>query len=108
MFYLEAQYENHDFKVTVNPFITRLLMSSYYFWAAESVRHRNGFCGTRRRIELMLTPWLSVPLAVGTHGGPQYLEMHLHLNSEFASNEFRTEFSLNLDLKSERYRRGLL
>ena len=32
------------------------------------------------------------------------LEMHLHLNSEFVSNEFRTEFALNLDLKSERYR----
>ena len=27
------------------------------------------------------------------------LEMHLHLNSKFASNEFRTEFALNLDLK---------
>ena len=30
--------------------------------------------------------------------------MHLHLNSEFVSNEFRTEFAHNLDLKSERCR----
>ena len=30
------------------------------------------------------------------------LEMHLHLNSELASNEFLTEFALNLHLKSER------
>ena len=36
------------------------------------------------------------------------LEMHLHLNSEFASNEFHTEFALNLDLRSEGYRRGLI
>ena len=35
-------------------------------------------------------------------------EMHLHLNSELASNEFLTEFALNLHLKSERYRRGLI
>ena len=28
------------------------------------------------------------------------MEMHLHLNSKFASNEFRTEFPLNLDLQS--------
>ena len=46
-------------------------------------------------------------------GGPvrcprMNLEMHLHLISIFASNEFRTEFALNLDLKSERYRRGLI
>ena len=37
-------------------------------------------------------------------GGPvewlrMSLEMHLHLNSEFVSNEFRTEFALNLDLE---------
>ena len=31
------------------------------------------------------------------------LEMHLHINSELASNEFLTEFVF----KSERYRRGL-
>ena len=36
------------------------------------------------------------------------LEMNLHLNSEFVSNEFRTKFALNLDLKSERYRCGLI
>ena len=29
------------------------------------------------------------------------LEMHLHLNSELASNEFLTEVALNLHLKSE-------
>ena len=34
MFHSEAQYENHDSKVTVNHFITRPLMSSDYFWAA--------------------------------------------------------------------------
>ena len=36
------------------------------------------------------------------------LEIHLHLNSEFASNEFHTEFALNPYLKSEGYRRGLI
>ena len=36
------------------------------------------------------------------------LEMHLHLNSEFVSDEFRTEFALNLDLKSERCRWSLI
>ena len=29
------------------------------------------------------------------------LEIHLHLNSELASNEFLAEFALNLHLKSE-------
>ena len=50
----------------------------------------NYFCGTRRRVEWMLT--------VGTLGGDgpvgwprMNLEMHLHLNSELASNEFLTE-----------------
>ena len=62
----------------------------------------NYFCETRRRVEWMLT--------VGTlgDGGPvewtrMNLEMHLHLNSELASNEFLTEFAF----KSEKYRRGL-
>ena len=36
------------------------------------------------------------------------LEMHLHIISEVVSNEFRTEFALNLDLKSERCRWGLI
>ena len=36
------------------------------------------------------------------------LKMHLHLKSEFVSNEFRTEFALNLDLISERCRCGLI
>ena len=36
------------------------------------------------------------------------LEMHLHLNSEFVSNEFCTEFALNLDLISERCRWSLI
>ena len=30
-------------------------------------------------------------------------EIYLHLNSELASNEFITEFALNLHSKSERY-----
>ena len=34
MFHSEAQYENHDSKVTVNHFLTRPLISSDYFWAA--------------------------------------------------------------------------
>ena len=51
----------------------------------------------------------------GTFGGSgpvgwpsMNFEMNLHLNTEFVSNEFRTEFALNLDLKSERYRWGLI
>ena len=66
--------------------------------------YRNDFCGTRCRVEWMLTPLLSVPLAVVDLN----LEKHLHLNSELASNEFLTEFALNLHLKSERYHRGLI
>ena len=52
----------------------------------------NYLCGTRRRVEWMHT--------VGTLGGDgpvgwprMNLEMHLHLNSELASNEFLTEFA---------------
>ena len=55
------------------------------------------------------------PSVVGTLGGegpvgwPRVsLEMHLHRNSELASNEFLTEFALNLHLKSEGYCRGLI
>ena len=55
------------------------------------------------------------PSDVGTLGGggpvgwPRMnLKMHLYLNSELASNDFFTEFALNLHLKSERYRRGLI
>ena len=47
----------------------------------------NDLCGTRRRVEWTLTPLLSLPLAVvdGPVGSPRMnLEMHLHLNSEFA------------------------
>ena len=45
----------------------------------------------------------------GPVGWPRMnLEMHLHLNSEFVSNEFCNEFALNLDLKPERYRWGLI
>ena len=55
----------------------------------------NDLCGTRRRVEWMLTPLLSVPLAVV--GWPRMnLEMHLHLNSELASNEFPTEFAFKI------------
>ena len=55
------------------------------------------------------------PSVVGTLGGggpvgwPRMnLEMHLHLNSELASNQFLTEFALSLHLKSERYHPGLI
>ena len=55
------------------------------------------------------------PSVVSTLGGggpvgwPRVnLEMQLHLNSELASNELLTELALNLHLKSERYRRGLV
>ena len=48
------------------------------------------------------------PSVVGTFsgGGPLEwpwinLKMHLHLSSELASNEFLTEFALNLHVKSE-------
>ena len=38
----------------------------------------------------------------GPVGWPRLnFEMHLHLNSELASNEFLTEIALNLHLKSE-------
>ena len=38
----------------------------------------------------------------GPMGWPRLnLEMHLHLNSELVSNEFVTDFALNLHLKSE-------
>ena len=61
----------------------------------------NDFCGTRRKVEWMLTPLLSVPVAMN-------FEIYLHLNSELASNEFLTEFALNLHSKSEKYRRSLI
>ena len=58
----------------------------------------NDFCGTRRRVEWMLTPLLSVPLAVvDPWGWPRMnLEMHLHLNADLASNEFLTEFAFKI------------
>ena len=72
IFHSEAQYENHDSKVTVNHFNIPPLMSSDYFWAAQPMCYRNDFCGTRRRVEWMLTPLLPIPLAVvdpwGGHG----------------------------------------
>ena len=55
----------------------------------------NDLCGTRRRVEWMLTPLFSVPFAVV--GWPRMnLEMHLHLNSELAANEFLTEFAFKI------------
>ena len=56
----------------------------------------------------MLTPLLPIPLAVvDPWGWPRLnLEMHLLLNSELVSNEFVTEFALNLHLKSESTVRG--
>ena len=56
-------------------------------------------CGTRRRVEWMLTPVVGRPTLGG--GGPvgwprMNLEMHLHLNSELASNEFLTEFAFKI------------
>ena len=55
----------------------------------------NCFCEMRRRVEWMLN--------VGTLGGDgpvewsqMNLEMHLHLNSELASNEFLTKFAFKI------------
>ena len=66
------------------------------FQGGIALCYRNDFCGTRHRLEWMLTARF-----YGTFGGsvpvgwPQInLEMHLHLNSKFVSNEFRTEFAL--------------
>ena len=58
----------------------------------------NDLCGTRRREEWMLTPLLSVLIGGGGPvGWPRMnLEIHLHLNSELASNEFFTEFALKI------------
>ena len=67
MFHSEAQYEKHDSKVTVNHFITAQMI----------------FVGTLG--------------GGGPVGWPRmYLEMHLHLNSELASNEFLTEFAFKI------------
>ena len=54
----------------------------------------NDLSGTRRRVEWMLTPLLSVPLAVVDPWPRMNLEMYLHLNSELASNEFLTAFEI--------------
>ena len=52
----------------------------------------NDLCGTRRRVEWMLTLGGGGPV-----GWPRMnLEMHLHLNSELASNEFLTEFAFKI------------
>ena len=57
----------------------------------------NNLCGTRRRVEWMRTPMLSVPKLGG--GGPMgwpRMNLHLHLNSELASDEFITEFAFKI------------
>ena len=55
----------------------------------------NYFCETRRRVEWMLTVCI-----LGGDGPVEWprmnLEMHLHLNSELASNEFLTEFAFKI------------
>ena len=55
------------------------------------------------------------PSVVGTLGGGgpvgwlrMNLEIHLPLNRELLSNKFLNLFALNLHLKLERYRRGLI
>ena len=67
-------------------------MPSDYFWAAQPMCCTNDLCGTRRRVEWMLTLGGGGPV-----GWPRMnLEMHLHLNSELASNEFLTEFAFKI------------
>ena len=90
MFHSEAHYENHDSKVTVNHLKCLPIISGRLSLCAAQI-----ICGTRRRVEWMLT--------VGTLGGDEpvgwprmKLEMHLHLNSELASNEFLIEFAFKI------------
>ena len=57
----------------------------------------NDLCGTRRRVEWMLTSIVGTLGGGGPVGWPRMnLEMHLHLNSELASNEFLTEFAFKI------------
>ena len=58
----------------------------------------NDLCGgTRRRVEWMLIPVDGTLGGGGPVGWPRMnLEMHLHLNSELASNEFLTEFAFKI------------
>ena len=67
MFHSEAQYENHDSKVTVNHLITRPKMPSDYFWAASPMCCSNDLCGTRRRVE-----WTHASMSVGGHTLPPH------------------------------------
>ena len=68
--------------------------------------YRNDLCRTRHRVEWMLTARFSVPLAVVVVATDE-LGNAFASKFEICSNEFCTEFALNLDLKSVRYRRGL-
>ena len=57
----------------------------------------NDLYGTRRRVEWMLTSVVGTLGGGGPVGWPRMnLEMHLHLNSELASNEFLTEFAFKI------------
>ena len=103
MFHSEVQYENHDSQSHRDSFhyspcnVFRLLLGGlayvlqkWFLWNEAQSRMD------------------AYPSVVGTLGGggpvgwPRMnLEMHLHLNSELASDKFLTEFALNLHLKSE-------
>ena len=57
----------------------------------------NDFYGTRRRVEWMLTPLLSVPLAVvDPWGGTDESGNAFAPKLELASNEFLTEFAFKI------------
>ena len=72
------------------------------FLGSLALCYRNGFLWNETQSRM--DAFCSVFGTFSGSGPRMNLEMHLHLNSEFVSNEFRTECALNLDLKSERCR----